>query len=150
MFVAAVILVALLLLPGVIAGLILRPLFIAPAFTTPPLSVNDIRHVLNEQSAGMFDVVMRSIVAEAALGFLAGSVAVTLARMVMRGGRLTPVAYVISLALAGLLLFDQAGAVTGFGVSETTIAMATYLAGICTGMVAAAAFADSGAQREAH
>ncbi|MBX9595037.1 MAG: hypothetical protein K2X46_11780 [Roseomonas sp.] len=149
MVVAAVILVALLLLPGVIAGLIARPLFITPAFTTPPLSTHDLRHVLNQHSAGLFDILMRSVVAEFALGFLAGSVAVTLARMVLRRERLMPVAYAVSMALAGLLVFDQASAVLRFGVSEAAVGMATYLIGTSAGLVVAATFADSKAQREA-
>ncbi|WP_203069718.1 hypothetical protein [Falsiroseomonas ponticola] len=147
MVVAAVILVSLLLLPGVIAGLIVRPLFITPAFTTPPLSTHDIRYVLNQHSAGLFDIVMRAVVAEVALGFLAGSVAVTLARMVLARERLMPVAYAVSMALAGLLVFDQAPSVLRYGVSEAAVAMATYLAGISAGMIVAAAFADSKAQR---
>ncbi|SFL06390.1 hypothetical protein [Falsiroseomonas stagni] len=148
MVVAAVILVALLLLPGVIAGLIARPLFITPIFTTPPMSTHDLRYVLNQHSAGLFDIVMRAVVAEFALGFLAGSVAVTLARMVLRQERLMPVAYAVSMALAGLLVFDQATAVLRYGVSEATVAMATYLIGTSMGMVIAALFADNTAQRE--
>lgn len=149
MVVAAVILVTLLLLPGVIAGLIARPLLITPTFGTPPLSVQGLRYVLNQHSAGLFDVVMRAVVAEAALGFLAGSVAVTLARMVLARERLMPAAYAVSMALAGLLAFDQGPSVLRFGVSEATVAMAAYLLGISAGMIVAAAFADSKAQRAA-